>query len=483
MPQKSLKKNAFYGFIKAFMNLAFPIISFPYASRVLMPEGIGKVNFANSIIDYFLMIAGLGIGAYATREASRIRDNHPALNKFAREMISINFIAMSFSYILFFIALLAVPKFSEYRILLIVCATKILFQSLGLEWLYFAEEEYRYITMRSIFFQCISLVFLFSFIKSKDDYVLYALMGVISSVGSNIFNLVNARKYINIFEVHKIELRIHLKKIFIFFGMGFAVKLYSIIDTTMLGFIQGDAQVGYYTAANKMTGMTIGLITAAISTLLPRGTYYFEKKRFTEYHALIEKAAGAAAFFSFPACAGLFLLCEPVIILFSGRQYLPAAAAMKILAPLVILLAFCSMLNNLILNPQRKERFMFLSQITACITNFILNYWLIHLYGVRGAAIATFFSQLSVLIVLIFCARKDFFSKKTVLQILQVIIATTIMATAVTAVLHFIHGNLQQIFSGLITGVVSYASITILMKNETALMIIKMLKKIRLQKK
>ena len=71
--QKSLKKNAFYNSIKSVMNIIFPIISFPYASRILMPERIGAVNFANSIIEYFLMIAELGIGTYAAREAARLQ--------------------------------------------------------------------------------------------------------------------------------------------------------------------------------------------------------------------------------------------------------------------------------------------------------------------------------------------------------------------------------------------------------------------------
>ncbi|MCR5614290.1 oligosaccharide flippase family protein [Treponema sp.] len=72
MEQKSLKKNAFYSVLKVFLSLVFPLITFPYASRILLPEGIGKVNFANSIVSYFIMIASLGIGGYATREASKL---------------------------------------------------------------------------------------------------------------------------------------------------------------------------------------------------------------------------------------------------------------------------------------------------------------------------------------------------------------------------------------------------------------------------
>ena len=104
MAEKSLKKNAIYSFIKAFMNLAFPVITFPYASRILLPEGIGKVNFANSIVSYFIIIAGLGIGTYATREAAKVRNDKTQLTKFSKEIFSINLIATVIAYILFFIA-------------------------------------------------------------------------------------------------------------------------------------------------------------------------------------------------------------------------------------------------------------------------------------------------------------------------------------------------------------------------------------------
>ena len=199
MPQKSLKKNAFYNFIRSFMNLAFPIISFPYASRILMPDGIGKINFANSVIDYLVMLAGLGITSYAAREAAKIRDDPFKLNKFSREILLINGVSTIIAYIFFAVSLLCIPKLHDYRILLIVCSSKILFITMGLEWLYAVEEEYRYITLRSAFFQIVSLAFLFIFVRSKNDYVAYAIMGIISNAGMNVCNIVYAIKFINIF--------------------------------------------------------------------------------------------------------------------------------------------------------------------------------------------------------------------------------------------------------------------------------------------
>ena len=121
MKEKSIKLNAVLNVIKQCMNLLFPLISFPYSSRILNPEGIGKVNFAQSIIAYFSLFAGLGIGSYATREAAKIRDNSFLLSKFTKEILTINFSTTIISYLLFFISLISIPRFYEYRLLLCIC--------------------------------------------------------------------------------------------------------------------------------------------------------------------------------------------------------------------------------------------------------------------------------------------------------------------------------------------------------------------------
>ena len=180
--QKSLKKNALFSSIKSVMNIIFPIISFPYASRILLPEGIGSVNVANSIIEYFLLIADLGIGTYAAREAARIRDNKYELSKLTREILFFNFITTTIAYLLLIISLLFINRLSDYRLLLIICSTKILFSTIGIGWLYTAQEDYGYITIRHIAFQIISLILLFTLVKSKEDYLIYAGIGVFSNI-------------------------------------------------------------------------------------------------------------------------------------------------------------------------------------------------------------------------------------------------------------------------------------------------------------
>ena len=81
------------------MSVLFPLITFPYASRMLGAEGIGKVNYANSIISYFSLIAVLGISTYAIREGARLRNNKKEFNKFVKEMLRINIITIAVTYI------------------------------------------------------------------------------------------------------------------------------------------------------------------------------------------------------------------------------------------------------------------------------------------------------------------------------------------------------------------------------------------------
>ena len=114
MKNKSLKKNAALNMVKTIMGLIFPLITFPYASRILQPSGLGKVNFAHSIISYFSMIAALGINTYAVREAAKLREDKAALTKFVKEILTINMTSTVIAYLLLSFTILFVPYFSEF---------------------------------------------------------------------------------------------------------------------------------------------------------------------------------------------------------------------------------------------------------------------------------------------------------------------------------------------------------------------------------
>ena len=77
----SLKVNMIMNVILTVSSMLFPIITFPYVSRVVGAEGIGKVTFVTSVVTYFSMFAQLGIPTYGIRACAKIRDNKEELSK------------------------------------------------------------------------------------------------------------------------------------------------------------------------------------------------------------------------------------------------------------------------------------------------------------------------------------------------------------------------------------------------------------------
>lgn len=471
MAQKSLKANAFFTIIKAFMNIIFPIISFPYASRILLPEGIGRVNFANSFVEYFVMFAQLGIGWYASREAARIRENKQQLNKLCREILAINFCSTAIAYILLFISIFTIEKFADYKILIIICSTKVLFTTIGINWIFTANEEYAYITIRQSIFQALSLLFLFLFVKSKDDYLIYAGIGVFANVGANTFNLFYAHKFINIFEKTPLDLKKHLKAIIIFFGIAIAGKINAALDILMLGFMLNDVAVGYYSAAIKINRLVKEMITSAICSLMPRSSYYIENNKIEEYKAVITSACDATYFFCIPASVGMFFLVEPLITLFSGEAFLPAAPSMKILSISLIGTCSCSFLENLIITPQRKEKFILIAQVIAALCNIVLNAILIVHFEVFGAAVATTIIEFLLPLVILFPSFKYLKSLDNLVGIGKALTGTLLMYAAIYLFCSEIQNNFLKIVMTVVTGCSVYALSELVLRNKTALIL------------
>ena len=114
MKNRSLGLNAFLNGLKSILNLLFPLITFPYVSRVLGVKGVGIYNYSNSIVSYFLLIAALGISTYAIREGAKYRDNKEQINKFASEVFTINIWSTLVSYVLLLACLVIFTNLHDY---------------------------------------------------------------------------------------------------------------------------------------------------------------------------------------------------------------------------------------------------------------------------------------------------------------------------------------------------------------------------------
>ena len=464
---KSLKLNAFFNVVRNVLRLIFPLITFPYVSRVLMPEGIGKVNFANSIVMYFYTIASLGIGSYGIREAAKIRNDRLSLAKFTKEMLSINMVSTLVSYILLAASLVFVKKFESYRILIIVNSSSIILNTIGFEWLYSALEEYGYITLRSIIFQIISLVLTFILVRNSDDVVNYALVSVISNVGSNVCNLIHARRYLDLKTKVKLEIKKHLKPIFLLFFSSIAITVFSILDTSMVGFIKDDVEVGYYTSASKIIRMIRDLFPAISTVMFARVSYYVGTKETQKIKEVTGQIFNLFYALSIPICMGFILLMKPILLLMCGSEFLPAVAVGQVLAPLVILSSISGYLSGAILISFGREKIYMYVEVGAALLDIVLNFAFIPKYGALGAGIATLITELVMFIVFHISVKNEISGVKIKKALVQYIISSVIMALVVYMEIKYLPlSPILQILLGAVSGALIYFVILVIMKNE-----------------
>lgn len=469
--QNSIKRNAVLNIGRTLLSIVFPLITFPYATRVLLPEGIGKTQFASGIISYFVMIAGLGIGTYGIRETAKKRDDAEALSKVTKELFLLNLVPTFISYILFGIALFFVPKFSAYRSLLIVYSATILFTTLGIEWLYSGMEQYSYITLRQFFFQICSLIALFIFVRQKEDVLKYAAISVFANVGANACNFVHSRKYIQWRLPVKLEITRHLKPVFILFGMRVAASLYVALDTTLLGFLTDDAQVGYYEAANKMARVVVSLITSVTAVMLPRLSYYVEKKDIASFKVLLEQSFNILILFALPLSAGLFLLSRNIILIISGVNFSPAVSTMRVLSPLVLVIPLSSFFGNQIFLPLGKERISLYAMLTGAVVNIVLSIIFIKRHGAFGAAFASLIAESSiVLFYFVVAVKQKLFSWKHT-ALVHCVVGVVVMTLTVFLVNQSNISLVPKTIISVIAGIFFYASVMFVTKDKTFLYI------------
>ena len=171
----------------------FPLITLPYITRVLSVEGVGKVNVATSIAQYFSMVAMLGVPTYGIRACAQVRDDREKLTKTVQEILLLNLLISVFVYAAYFVAIWKVPKIHNDADFILDHESTIIFNVIGVEWLYKGLEQYTYITVRSIIFKAIGLVLMFLFVRHQGDYVIYGAISIVATVGSNFLNFINLR--------------------------------------------------------------------------------------------------------------------------------------------------------------------------------------------------------------------------------------------------------------------------------------------------
>ncbi|HFH9843860.1 TPA: flippase [Streptococcus suis] len=465
MKKKSLVLNAALNGLRNILNLIFPLITFPYVTRVLSVSGIGEYNFANSIVSYFLLLAGLGVSKYGLREGAKYRDDIEKESKFVSEVFTINMVATILAYLLLAVVIVFSDQVNRYAITVIIFSLQIFFTTIGVEWLFSMYEEYAYITIRSIIFKIISVVLLFLFVRDKNDVGIYAAITVFSSVGSNILNYIRARKMVHIRFRFKFDWNKHLKSIMILFASSIAIQIYVNSGITILGFMKDTYTVGLYSVSSKIYTIVKNGLAAILIVTIPRLSMLWGKNLVREYKTLFKDIFNGLLLVMFPSMVGLIMLSKQVVLIISGEEYISAVSSLRILCLALICSIISWIFNDGVLIPTKREKYALYSTIISAILNIIASFLLIGRWGQDAAALAVLIAEAAGMIMNIYWSR-DIIKLKDILEThFGAIIGCIIIIVECALVNRYISGNIVSTIVAIIVSVLTYTIMLIIFKD------------------
>ena len=457
----SIKKNYIFNLLNTVTSLLFPLVTFPYASRIMLADGIGQVNFFQSIINYIVLLSSIGIPLYAIRESASVRNDEKGLSRVSLEIVILHTSLTALGYLAVGIICMTVAKVTVDIPLFLLLSTTIFFNAIGCNWLFQGVEDFKYITIRGIVVRLLAILLLFVFVRTRDDLMWYAGFTVLGTVGGNVFNLWRMRRYIKP-RLHRLgELRPlrHLVPSLRIFVLNLIISIYVNLDMVMLGFMKDSTAVGYYTAASKITTVLMGVVSSLGTVMLPRLSNLIHEGRMEEFNRLSRKAIDFVFTFSTPLFIGLIVLAPSLIHLFCGQSYEPAIRTLMIISPVMLIIGLSNVMGIQVLYPQRKENLVIYSTAVGAVINFSLNCLLIPKYAQDGAAIATVVAETGVTLTMSIIGAKYIPFRLFNRQNLIVILASIVMMIPCIIVRNYIVSDTFLLLLIPIIGCIIYVSI------------------------
>ena len=464
----SVKKNFLFNVLLVISNIFFPVLVFPYISRILGPDGIGESQFALQFSKYFVIVASLGIPIYGMREVAKVKHQRLKLNKLVSELLILNIITSVISSLIYLAVIAFSEKLHASSTLFYIAGLQVLMGFLSIDWLFAGLEDFKIITLRSLAIRLLTIVFLLVSVRQPDDVLPYLLISVLSIVSGHIWNLFYALGKIR-FIFKALAFTKHLTPIFLIFLMNVCISMYTIFDTAWVGFLSTSSAVGMYTSAIKLAKIAIPLVTTLGIVLIPRSARAFAANIANPQH--LSTSFNFIVDTSVPICVGLFLLAPELLQLFSGEAFMDALWAMRLLSFLPLIIGLSNLFGMQILSASGHDKALLFCVFIGMVLNIAINLWLVPRYAHNGAAVAMLVAEAAVTVATFIAVRSKFDLKFRFMRMIRSL-GISLLFIPCIMVLHTILTNSSAIIlSGIVAcGLIYIAMQHLLFRNEFILL-------------
>lgn len=392
-----IKTNFIYSSILTVSNFLFPLLTFPYISRVLGVSNVGIYNWVGGIIQYFIIFSMMGIAIVGIREVAKNKGDSIELSKTFSSLLTLTLLTTIISLAVLFVLMVFVPKIADYKEMFYIGAANIFVNLFLVEWFFKGIENFKYITLRSIIVKSLYVISVFVFVRHRDDYITYYILTVSAVVLNALFNWIYSRKFVH-FDFKSIYLKPYIKP-FLILGIYLLFNsMYSTFNVAYLGFVGGNKEVGFYTTATKLYGILLAFFSAFTGVMLPRISALVAENDFKEVNRLIGRSFDILYTFCFPIIIFFVVFAPQVISIIAGKGYEGSILPMRIVMPLMLIIGTEEILIIQLLMPLNKDKAIFINSVIGAVVGICFAIILVKNYHSVGSSIVWVLSELSILI-------------------------------------------------------------------------------------
>ncbi|MBQ4867333.1 flippase [Priestia megaterium] len=457
--------NYLYNLTYQILAMVLPIITIPYVSRVLGPNGLGSYALTNAYAQYFVLFGMVGLSIYSSREVAYVRDDKDELNRTFWELNFIRIVTVGVSFIIYIIVF-GFFLDSSYKVVYIIQSLIILSSLVDISWLFIGLENFKSVVIKNTLVKVIGVILIFIFVKDDSDLWLYTLiLGAAQLVGQVLMWAELPRHIRFVFPNLESSIR-HLKYSVKLFIPQIAINVYAMLDKIMLGILVNESQVGLYDNSQKIIKLLITVVTAFAAVTVPKMANLYKNMHYKEFENTIYKSFSFVSFLAFPMTFGLIGITKSFVPWFYGSEFAGIIPMFYIGSFLMITLSWTSILGNQVLITLKREREFTIAVVWGAIINIILNFILIKKFGGVGTTISTVMAEYTGMVIMLYFLRDIINVKRLFKPVGKYVVSSLLMF----CIIWLMSSNMQPTIVNSIlivfTGGIVYLVMMILTKDE-----------------
>ena len=405
MAKQSVKKNLVWNIILTISGYLFPLLTFPYITRVLGAENIGLSNFILSIMDYAILFSTFGISTIGGKFIAQYKDDKQKRNEVFNNLVTLHLVSTSLILLIYLICIFCVPQLRGNLNIYLVGITKIVFSVFLVEWLFHGVQDFRYITLRTICTRLVYVIAIFALIRSSEDYdrLVYITIGQV--ILNSLLNWNYGRRFVT-FRIRFSGIKTYIMP---FFSMGInrvLLSFYSTFIVMYLGMVCTKASVGYFSSATKIYSLILALILAYNGVFMPYLNTLYASGQIDKFKQYISFSLSLVTLGAVPIVIGGVCLAPEIIRLIAGQGFEEAVFPLQIILLQVLLVGFAQIFENQILLTFMKFNQILFTTIISTSLSVVILIFFAKQYSHDAAAFAVAIPHLLECVLLYCFARK-----------------------------------------------------------------------------